>query len=150
MIADQMQIENSKLLNPELTEKIIGIYYEVYNEVGFGFLESVYRNCMEIALSQSGILVQREYPIPVYFRGKEAGQFRADLLVSKQVLLELKAVQSLDRSHEAQIMNYLRATDLEIGLLLNFGGPKPQFRRIVFENSTKIRVHPRASAVGGS
>lgn len=150
MIADQMQIENSKLLNPELTEKIIGIYYDVYNEVGFGFLESVYRNCMEIALTESGILVQREYPIPVYFRGKEAGQFRADLLVAKQVLLELKAAQSLDRSHEAQILNYLRATDMEIGLLLNFGSPRPQFRRIVFENSRKIRVHPRASAVGGS
>ncbi|HKW76289.1 MAG TPA: GxxExxY protein [Terriglobales bacterium] len=150
MIADQMQIENSKLLNPELTEKIIGIYYDVYNEVGFGFLESVYRNCMEIALTESGILVQREYPIPVYFRGKEAGQFRADLLVTKQVLLELKAAQSLDRSHEAQILNYLRATDMEIGLLLNFGSPRPQFRRIVFENSRKIRVHPRASAVGGS
>ncbi len=149
MIADQMQIENSKLLNPELTEKIIGIYYDVYNEVGFGFLESVYRNCMEIALTESGILVQREYPIPVYFRGKEAGQFRADLLVAKQVLLELKAAQSL-RSHEAQILNYLRATDMEIGLLLNFGSPRPQFRRIVFENSRKIRVHPRASAVGGS
>ncbi len=149
MIADQMQIENSKLLNPELTEKIIGIYYDVYNEGGFGFLESVYRNCMEIALTESGILVQREYPIPVYFRGKEAGQFRADLLVAKQVLPELKAAQSL-RSHEAQILNYLRATDMEIGLLLNFGSPRPQFRRIVFENSRKIRVHPRASAVGGS
>jgi GxxExxY protein len=150
MIAGQMQIEDSKLLNPELTEKIIGIYYDVYNEVGFGFLESVYRTCMKISLTDSGILVQREYPIPVYFRGKEAGQFRADLLVAKQVLLELKAVQSLDRSHEAQILNYLRATELEIGLLLNFGSSRPQFRRIVFENSRKIRVHPRASAVGGS
>ncbi|MGH9565913.1 MAG: GxxExxY protein, partial [Candidatus Angelobacter sp.] len=72
------------------------------------------------------------------------------LLVDGRVLLELKATQSLERSHEAQILNYLRATDLEVGLLLNFGDPKPQFRRIVFENSRKIRAHPRASAVGGS
>lgn len=150
MSAD-MEEDNSKLLHPEVTEKIIGVYYDVYNEIGHGFLENVYRNAMEIALAEAGLLVQREFPIPVWFRGQVIGQFRADLLVANCVLLELKAVQALDRSHEAQILHYLRATEIEVGLLLNFGGSRPQFRRMVFENaSKKIRVHPRESAVGGS
>ena len=146
-----METEGSKLLHSELTEKIIGVYYDVYNEIGHGFLESVYSNCMHRALTQAGLSAQREVSIPVYFRGWDAGQFKADLVVNALVLLELKAAQSLDRSHEAQVMNYLRATELEVGLLFNFGGTKPQFRRIIFENpNKKIRVHPRESAVGGS
>ena len=146
-----MENESSKLLHAELTEKIIGIYYDVYNEIGRGFLETVYRNAMQIALTGAGLMAQREFPLPGWFRGQEIGQFRADLLVASCVLLELKAVNALDRSHEAQILHYLRATDVEIGLLFNFGGTRPQFRRIVFENANKkIRVHPRESAVGGS
>jgi GxxExxY protein len=146
-----MEEEKSKLLHPALTEKIIGVYYDVYNEIGHGFLETVYRNAMQIALTEAGLLVQREFPIPVWFRGQEVGQFRADLLVEKVVLLELKAVSALDRSHEAQILHYLRATEIEIGLLFNFGSLRPQFRRLVFENTNKkICVHPRESAVRGS
>ncbi len=146
-----MENESSKLLHAELTEKIIGIYYDVYNEIGRGFLETVYRNAMQIALTEAGLAAQREFPIPVWFRGQEIGQFRADLLVARCVLLELKAANALDRSHEAQILHYLRATDVEIGLLFNFGSPRPQFRRIVLENENKkIRVHPRESAVRGS
>lgn len=152
MDADQaMETEGSKLLHSELTEKIIGVYYDVYNEIGHGFLESVYGNCMYRALTHAGFSAQREVLIPVYFRGWDVGQFKADLVVNALVLLELKAAQTLDRSHEAQVMNYLRATRLEVGLLFNFGGSKPQFRRIIFENRNKtIRVHPRESAVGGS
>ena len=146
-----MEKQESKLLHSELTEKILGVYYDVYNEIGHGFLESVYNNCMFLALTKAGLSVRREVPVPVYFRGQDVGQFKADLVVEGCVLIELKAVQSLDRSHEAQVMNYLRATELEVGLLLNFGSPKPQFRRIVFENSNKkIRVYPRVSAVGNS
>jgi GxxExxY protein len=146
-----MQRESSILLHSELTEKNIGVYYDVYNEIGHGFLESVYGNCMYLSLTDAGLLVKREVPIPVYFRGRDVGQFKADLVVAERVLVELKAVQNLDRSHEAQVMNYLRATRLEIALLLNFGGPKPQFRRIVFANDNKkIRVHPRESAVNNS
>lgn len=146
-----MEKESSKLLHSELTEQILGVYYDVYNEVGHGFLESVYSNCMYAAFNTAKVMVQREVPIPVYFRGHDVGQFRADLVVQRCVLIELKAVQNLDRCHEAQVMNYLRATELEVGLLLNFGSSKPQFRRIVFENSNKkIRVHPRSSAVGNS
>jgi GxxExxY protein len=146
-----MEKQNSKLLHAELTEKVLGVYYDVYNEIGHGFLESVYNNCMFLALSKAGMSVRREVPVPVYFRGQDVGQFKADLVVEGCVLIELKAVHNLDRTHEAQVMNYLRATELEVGLLLNFGSPKPQFRRIVFENfNKKIRVYPRASAVGNS
>lgn len=155
MNADQMQNLNSsadsKLVHAELTDKIIGVYYDVYNEVGHGFLESVYSNCMYLALRAEGLSAQREVPIPVYFRGSDVGQFKADLVVNGCVLIELKAVQNLDRSHEAQVMNYLRGTQLEVGLLFNFGGHKPQFRRLAFANENKkIRVHPRVSAVGNS
>ena len=146
-----MENQESKLLHFDHTEKILGVYYDVYNEVGHGFLESVYANCMYLALIAAGVSVRREVPVPVYFRGQDVGQFKADLVVNGCVLIELKAVQNLDRSHEAQVMNYLRATELEVGLLLNFGGSKPLFRRIVFDNSNKkIRVHPRKSAVGSS
>jgi GxxExxY protein len=145
-----MENENSKLLHVGLTEKIIGVYYDVYNEIGHGFLESVYSNCMHRALTQAGLSVEREVSIPVFFRGWDVGQFKADLVVDRLILIELKATQSVDRSHEAQVMNYLRATALEVALLFNFGGAKPQFRRIVFENANKrIRVHLRESAVGG-
>jgi len=146
-----MDGEKEKLFHAELTEKIIGVYYDVYNEVGHGFLETVYRKAMQIALAEAGLLVQQEFPIPVWFRGQEVGIFRADLLVANCILLELKAVASLDRAHEAQVLHYLRATEIELGLLLNFGGTKPQFRRLVFQNENKkTRVHPRESAVRGS
>lgn len=145
-----MENQENKLLHSDLTEKILRVYYDVYNEIGHGFLESVYANCMYLALSAAGISARREAPIPVYFRGQDVGQFKADFVVNDRVLVELKAVQNLDRSHEAQVMNYLRATELEVGLLLNFGGGRPQFRRIVFGNANKkIRGHPRSSAVGG-
>jgi len=147
MNADQNTSE-IPLLHRELTEKIIGIFYEVYNELGHGFLESVYRKSFVIALQQTGLKCWFEVPVPVYFRGEDVGQFRADLLVDGKVLIELKAVAHLDKPHEAQLYNYLRATELEVGLLLNFG-PRPEFKRIAFSNEKKkIRVHPRSSAVG--
>jgi len=151
MDADQMEIEGSKLMHADLTEKIIGVYYDVYNEIGHGFLESVYSNAMHRALVQAGLSVQREVAIPVYFRGWDVGLFKADLIVNGCVLVELKAVHNLDRSDEAQVMNYLRATVLEVALLFNFGGSRPQFRRIVFENAKKkSRVYHRDRDAGGS
>lgn len=132
----------------ELTERIIGVFYEVYNELGHGFLESVYEEGVAIALAQAGMNVQRQYPLKVIFRGCVVGDFRADLIVERAVILELKAAAGIDASHEAQLLNYLRATEIEVGLLLNFG-TKPQFKRMVFENSRKqIGVHPRESAAG--
>jgi len=124
-----------------ITEKIIGIFYEVYNELGHGFLEHVYARSMEHALAAAGLQVAREVPIAVWFRGLRVGDFKGDLLVEEKVMLELKAARAIDSAFEKQILNYLRAIEVEIGLLLNFG------RRFAFENSRKkIRVYPRASA----
>jgi len=136
------------LKHAELTDKIIGVYYDVYNELGHGFLESVYEESMAIALSEAGLAVQRQVAVPVLFRGRQVGDFRADVLVENRILLELKSARTLDRSHEAQLLHYLRATEIEIGLLLNFG-ERPQFRRLLFDNERKkIRVHPCRSVAG--
>ena len=141
---------NPDLKHRELTEKIIGVFYDVYNELGHGFLESVYRDSMLIALEQAGLQCNSEASVPVLFRGRDVGQFRADIIVEGLVILELKTATSIDRSHEAQLYNYLRTTQIEVGLLLNFG-KHPEFRRVVFSNEEKkIRVHPRESAVGNS
>ena len=141
---------NPDLKHRELTERIIGIFYDVYNELGHGFLESVYRDSMRSALEQAGLSCAWEAAVPVWFRGQDVGQFRADLIVEGLVILELKTAASVDRSHEAQLYNYLRATEIEVGLLFNFGR-HPEFRRVVFSNEEKkIRVHPRESAVGNS
>jgi len=125
-----------------LTEKIIGLFYDVYNELGYGFLESVYEQALLIALRQAGLDVEAQVEIPVRFRGLEVGNYKADLQVDRKVLIELKAARSLEKAHEAQILNYLKATNIEVGLLLNFG-ERPQFRRFVFDNERKkIRGNP--------
>jgi GxxExxY protein len=134
------------LKHRELTETIIGAFYEVYNELGHGFLENVYEHALAIALVQAGMNVERQVAVSVWFRGQQIGDFRADMLVDGKVLLELKAARTIDQAHEKQLLNYLRATNIEVGLLLNFG-VKPQFRRLVYENERKkIRVDPRESA----
>jgi len=115
---------------------IIGVFFDVYNELGFGFLESVYREAMVIALTAEGLQVDKEFALSARFRGQTVGTFKADLVVSGSVVVELKAVKALERTHEAQILNYLRASVLEVGLLLNFG-PKPQVRRLAFSNLRK-------------
>jgi GxxExxY protein len=136
------------LKHEQLTEKIIGVFYDVYNELGYGFLESVYEESMGIALSDAGISIERQVPVPVWFRGREIGVFRADLLVDRKVLLELKSARSIESAHEAQLLHYLKATEVEIGLLLNFGH-RAQFRRLIFDNPRKqIRENPRESVAG--
>ncbi len=127
----------------ELCHDIIEVFYAVYNELGFGFLEAVYEEALALALTEAGYIVARQVSVPVWFRGRRIGEYRADLIINDSVLLELKAARTLDSSHEAQSLNYLRATEIEVALLLNFG-PKPHFRRYVFENTRKkIRVHSR-------
>jgi len=139
-----MHSENLK--HHELTERIIGVFYDVYNELGHGFLESVYEQALAFALALAGMKVERQVAVSVWFRGHQIGDFRADALVDGKVLLELKAARTIEQAHEKQLLNYLRATDIEVGLLLNFG-VAPQFRRLVYENERKkIRVHPRESA----
>jgi GxxExxY protein len=130
------------LKHSELTERIIGIFYDVYNELGHGFLESTYAEAMVVALEEAGLKVAREVGVPVWFRGRKVGQYFADLLVNNAVLLELKTARTLESAHEAQLLHYLRATDIEVGLLLNFG-TRPQFRRLLFDNQRKkIRENP--------
>jgi len=139
-----------ELLHKELTERIISCYYNVYNELGPGHLESVYEEAMQIALDERGVHAQRQVPVPVWFHGKRIGDFRADMLVEGKVILELKTARAIDLAHQAQLMHYLKATQIEVGLLLNFG-EHPAFRRIVFSNERKkIRGNPRKSAVGVS
>ena len=129
----------------DLCHNIIEVFYAVYNELGHGFLEAVYEEVLEMALTQAGFKVARQVDTPIWFRGKRIGKYKADLIVNNAVLLELKAGRALDREHESQVLNYLRATDLEVGLLLNFG-PKPIFRRFVFEDARKTaRVHTRSA-----
>ena len=122
----------------DITGKIIGVFYEVYNELGHGFLESVYQKSLGLALRSAGLDALWPIDIPVSFRGQQVGHFEADMLVEKCVLLELKAASAIHNSHQAQLLNYLRATDIEIGVLLNFG-VKPEFKRLVFDNLRKTR-----------
>jgi len=130
------------LKHAALTEKIIGVFYDVYNELGYGFLESVYEASLALALEQAGLVVERQVAIPVWFRGQKVGEFRGDLRVNGLVLLELKCSRVLDVAHEAQLLHYLKATEVEVGLLLNFG-EKPQFKRLIFDNARKkIRSNP--------
>lgn len=121
-------------LYQDLTSKIIACFYKVYNALGFGFLEKVYENALLIELNQCGLLVEKQKPINVYYEGKLVGEYYADLIVEKKVIIELKAVESLIEEHELQLINYLKATDIEVGLLLNFG-KKPEIRRKIFSNS---------------
>jgi GxxExxY protein len=125
-------------IHKELTYRIIGVYYDVYNELGHGFLESVYQKSLGFALQSAGLDVCWPISIPVWFRGQQVGHFEGDMLVEGSVLLELKAVRALDGSHQAQLINYLRATDIEIGLLLNFG-VKPEVKRLLFDNCRKAK-----------
>jgi GxxExxY protein len=120
----------------DLTEKVIGVFYAVYNELGNGFLESVYEESLAIALRDVGLQVQQQLAIPVSFRGHCVGEFRADIAVENTLLLEIKTARALDAIHEAQLLHYLKATPFEIGLLLNFG-PRPQFRRLILDNIEK-------------
>ena len=126
----------------DLTDRIIGVFYDLYNELGHGFLESTYSEAMALALTESGLANAREVPVPVWFRGRKVGQYFADLVVESPVLLELKVSRTLESAHEAQLLHYLKSTEIEVGLLFNFG-PRPQFRRLLFDNERKkIRGNP--------
>jgi GxxExxY protein len=117
-------------------DMILKSFYEVYNELGDGFLESVYENALYIILTGYGLCVERQKDISVFFRGKIIGDFKADLIVNGKVIVELKAVRALDPTHEAQLINYQKATNIEVGLLLNCGR-KPEFKRFVYDNKRK-------------
>ena len=119
-----------------MTGAIVGVFFEVYGELGYGFLESVYRSAMGMALRDAGLEVQSEVEAHALFRGRSVGVFRLDFVVERAVVVELKAAGGIDQSHLAQVLNYLRCTSMEIGLILNFG-PRPQIRRVAFTNGRK-------------
>jgi len=121
---------SESLLYGDITEKILEAAFEVSKELGFGFLESVYRNAMVIAMRAKRLKVEIEKPISVIFRGQSVGQFYADLFVDDKVIVELKAVSALAPEHSAQTINYLKATGIEVGLLINFGRPKIEYKRL--------------------
>lgn len=126
-------VRNEKLLHRALTEKIIGTFYDVYNELGYGFLEKVYENALAYELRHRGFEVKQQYAIDVYYRDLVVGHYVADLIVNEQVVLELKVVKELTIAHNNQLYNYLKATDIEVGLLLNFG-TRPKFVRRAYSN----------------
>ncbi len=115
----------------ELTEKILRAAFAVHNALGAGFLERVYANALAVELRAQGIALQNELPIKIHYRNAIVGDYIADLVVDGRVLVELKACASLDPVHTAQILNYLRASKIRVGLLLNFGRPKLEYRRFV-------------------
>ncbi|MFQ6115164.1 MAG: GxxExxY protein [bacterium] len=124
------------MLHEEITEKIIAAFYTVYNTLGYGFLEKVYENALAIEVRKSGLNVVQQSNIKVYYEKKVIGDYYADLLVENSVIIETKAASALSEEHEAQLTNYLRATEIEVGLLLNFG-KTPEFKRKIFENKLK-------------
>ena|SRR5687767_1719091 len=132
------------LLQANVTDKIIGAFFTVYNKLGFGFLESVYSNAMTIELGKRLLAVRREVPVEVIYKGVGVGTFRVDMLVADAVLVEVKATETLSDADERQLLNYLRATSIEVGMLLHFG-PKAKYRRFVYSNTSKQlhRIDPR-------
>lgn len=120
----------------QLTKEIIGAFYEVYNLLGYGFLEKVYENSLTIELRKQGFMVEQQKPIIVRYKTETVGEYFADIVVNELVILELKATKDLSDEHEAQLLNYLKATPYEVGLLLNFG-PKPKTVRKVYDNFRK-------------
>jgi GxxExxY protein len=131
MNTDSKPIPGSILIEGELTEKILGAAFNVQNKLGAGFLEKVYENSLSIELRKYGLVVESQRAFPVRYEGAIVGDYLADLVVSEKVVVECKAVSSLDTVHEAQLMNYLKASGLRVGLLINFARPKLQYRRLV-------------------
>jgi len=134
-----MNTDKSALVEAELTERIIGVFYAVYNELGSGFIECVYTNALAVALRE--VRAVREAPIAVYFRGQTVGEFRADFIVEGRLILEIKAVDHLVPVHESQLINYLKSSGIALGLLLNFG-PRAEFRRRIYNQTAS---NPRSS-----
>ena len=125
----------------DLTRQIIGCAYKVYNTMGFGFLESVYEKCLVIELEKLGLEVKEQHPITVYYDGKVVGEFFADLWVQQAVIVEMKSVRAIATVHETQLVNYLKATGKDVGLLINFGETKVEVKR-------KVRELPPAAGAG--
>ena len=120
----------------DLTEQVLKAFYKVYNILGYGFLEKVYVNALVLELKKMSIIAATQHPIQVHYDGSIVGEYYADLLINDSILVEVKASKSLTLEHEAQLLNYLKATNIEVGLLLNFG-PKPEVKLKLFDNNKK-------------
>jgi len=135
---------NADFKHKSLSDIVLCCFYTVYNSLGYGFLEKVYENAMVHELTKRGVTSLSQFPIAVYYDGEAVGYYFADLVVENSVIVEIKAAKTLVVEHEAQMLNYLKATEIEVGLLLNFG-PKAEFRRKVFDNTRKnyfgTRIH---------
>jgi GxxExxY protein len=128
----------AELIEEELTEAVIGVFYDVYNSLGYGFLEHVYMLAMERELTRLGHSVAREYPAPVYFKTEVLCTYRIDIVVDEKVIVEIKSTEQLHSSASRQLRNYLKATEIEVGLLFHFG-PDPKYYRQVLSNQNKLR-----------
>jgi GxxExxY protein len=131
-------MHNGNYLHSDVTERILGAFFTVYNTLGYGFLEKVYENAMMLELKKLNMQCEQQKPLTVYYDHVEVGVYYADIIVERKVIIELKAAERLSQQHECQLVNYLRATDIEVGLLLNFG-PKPQHKRRVLTREYKQR-----------
>jgi GxxExxY protein len=129
-----MMSDNFK--HSDLSGQILKAFYKVYNTLGYGFLEKVYENAMLIELRRQGLLCQQQAPIDVFYESEKVGYYYADIIVENTIIIELKATEGIIEEHEAQLTNYLKATNIEVGLLINFG-KEPQFKRKVFNNDRK-------------
>ncbi len=129
----------TNILHKSITDKILKVYYEVYNELGYGFLEKVYQNAMYFELKSLGYKVEAQKQIKVYYKKQLVGEYYSDLLVEDKVIVELKSTELLMNAHVAQIINYLKGTPIEVGLLLNFG-EQPEFKRFIYTNDRKINL----------
>lgn len=122
-----------------ITQKILKAYYNVYNSLGFGFLEKVYERALLVELQEVGLNSEPQKQINVYYKNKLVGNYFADIVVEEKVIIELKANEFLSSCHSSQLYNYLKSTEIEVGLILNFG-EKPEFKRIVFTNERKVNL----------
>ncbi len=135
---DKQDGQDKGLKHEEITKTVIGCAFEVVTELGAGFLESVYEKALLLALRQKGLSAIAQHPVKVMFRNECVGDFFADLFVEGKVIVELKAVKAITPQHQAQIINYLNATGIEVGLLINFGNPKLEYKR--FTRKTKLNM----------
>ena len=129
-------MKQTEAKHKDLTHQIIQAFYTVYNTLGYGFLEKVYENALAIELRALGLKVEQQARIAVYYAGQVVGEYYADLLINDTVILELKATRTIAPEHEAQLLNYLKATPYEVGLILNFG-PEPEIKRKTYDNKRK-------------
>jgi GxxExxY protein len=141
--------EPSKLIHAGISRHIVGAFYDVYNELGHGYLESIYARALEMLLRERGLVVDREYPVVIRFRGKRIGFHRCDMLVEKRVIVEIKATELLSQAPKRQLRNYLSGLGLELGMLLHFG-PKANYYRILGPRpASRATIDPDESEESG-